>query len=431
MAEPRGWRPDFRAAWAGLVGADSGPPAPPPPVLDVIGPVPDAVRRRLGELASQTPVPGERIGKHLRIAGIDDLAFAKNATLSLPDIHWPNSLRYGFVEFADAVVTPFGFVVVGDRLIFNTQILPNGWMKGALGGSPEIIRRIFAHNFIHKLDAWRETCLLSVPAEIEEIQKPAFLFNSRLTWCNFAHFVHDTLIQTPTYLDCCAHVGQEVAPLLVGPGFHHPIMPEILGPAVESRPPKFLKNAFLRVPRLFVPTTHFSPANDAVARGAVTRLMQNLSTALAGYRAPDKRRIFISRDDSSRGDDREPRFGNSEELHRGLAELGIEPVVVSRLSAADYLQTFVNSELIVGLHGAGLMNVVLSAQPRVLEINVPGYPDWRSLSLFYETGMGAPSRRVVMAAPQDGVAQYDVPAILAASKALLATPSCPPPRPPL
>jgi hypothetical protein len=81
------------------------------------------------------------------------------------------------------------------------------------------------------------------------------------------------------------------------------------------------------------------------------------------------------------------------------------------------------------------MNVVLSAQPRVLEINVPGYPDWRSLSLFYETGMGAPSRRVVMAAPQDGVAQYDIPAIVEACKALLATPApdptCSPPRPPL
>ena len=77
------------------------------------------------------------------------------------------------------------------------------------------------------------------------------------------------------------------------------------------------------------------------------------------------------------------------------------------------------------------MNVVLSDQPRVLEINVPGYPDWKSLSLFYATGMGAPSRRVVMPAPENGVAHYDIPAIVEACQALLATPSCPPPRPPL
>ena len=149
------------------------------------------------------------------------------------------------------------------------------------------------------------------------------------------------------------------------------------------------------------------------------------------HRAPQKRRLFISRDDSGRGDDREPNFDNAEALHGALSALGVEPVVVSRLGVEEYLKAFVNAELIVGLHGAGLMNVVLSEAPRVLEINVPGYPDWRSLALFYATGMGAPSRRVVMPAPEIGVAHYDIPAMIAACKALLATPSCPPPRLPL
>ena len=126
-----------------------------------------------------------------------------------PTYAGPTACRYGFFELADAVVTPFGFVVAGDRLIFNTQILPNGWMKGAPGGAPELVRRIFAHNFIHKLDVWRETCLLSLPAtDRGNRDEPAFLFNSRLTGFNFAHFVHDTLVQTPTFLDCCARLGR-------------------------------------------------------------------------------------------------------------------------------------------------------------------------------------------------------------------------------
>ncbi len=243
------------------------------------------------------------------------------------------------------------------------------------------MRRIFDHNFIHKLDIWRENCLLSVPADIEDLPEPAFLFSSRLTWCNFAHLVHDTIIQSPTYQDACAQAGQDLTPMLVGPGFHYPVMAQVFQRPIRpiAKPPMFLRNRFYRVSRLFVPTTHFSPANHAIARGAVARLMGVLSSALAEYREPVKRRIFISREDSSRGDDREPRFVNSEELRLALGELGVEPLVVSGLGVEEYLRAFVNSELILGLHGAGITNAVLSESPRVLEITVPGYPDWHSL----------------------------------------------------
>ena len=109
-------------------------------------------------------------------------------------------------------------------------------------------------------------------------------------------------------------------------------------------------------------------------------------------------------------------------MQQALGRLGVEPVVASRLGVEDYLRTFANAELIIGLHGAGITNAVLSAEARVVEITVPGYPDWRSLRLFIETGMGAPFRRVVMPAPENGVARYDVAAIVAAAEALLGDP---------
>ncbi len=392
------------------------------PIVDLIGPLSDVSRQRLEELCAESPVPPDRTARNLQIVGVDDVGFAQNVVLNPADLGLRDSLKSGFVEFPDAIVTPLGFVVTGDHLLFNSQILPSGWMRGGSGGAPELIRRIFERNFIHKLDIWRDTCLLSTPGEMEEIAEPAFLFNSRLSWCNFAHFVHDTLIQTPTFADAGAHIGQSLQPILVGPAFHYPIMPEIFARAAgpTSKPPLFTRGRFFRVKRLFVPTTHFAPSRNAIARGAIARLMQTLSTALQDHRGPQKRRFFISREDSSRGGDREPAFGNAGALQFALGELGIEPLIVSRLDPSAYLDAFVNSELIVGLHGAGLTNVVLSPTPRVLEITVPGYPDWNSLSLFIEKGMGAPFRRVTTAPPQDGAAEYDIPAMVAACKYLLA-----------
>ena len=397
---------------------------PPDPLAALLRPASEAGRRRLRDLLAETPVPEGRVARPLRIAAIDDFAFVKNAVLSLSDIGWPDSIRYGFVEIADAIVTPFGFLISGDRLVFNTQILPNGWMRGGEGGAPELVRRIFDLNSIHKLDIWRGNGLLSLPTDMEEVAEPAFLFSSRLSCFNFAHLVHDTLIQAPTYLDACAHAGEAAVPLIVGPGFRYPVMGEVLRRAI-GRPPIFLKNRFLRVRRLFVPTTHFSPASDAIARGAVARLRDTFARALADMQAPKKRRLFISREDSGRGDDREPRFANADALQQALGRLGVEPVVASRLGVEDYLRTFANAELIIGLHGAGITNAVLSADARVAEITVPGYPDWNSLRLFIETGMGAPFRRVVMPAPENRVARYDVAAIIAAAEALLGAP-CPP-----
>jgi hypothetical protein len=404
-------------------------PPPPPPSeapFDILGPLTPARRRRLGDLLTRTPIPEGRTALPLRIAGVESPTYAKNTIFSLDDIGWPNSLRRGFFELADAVVTPSGFVAADGRLIFNNQRLPEGWMRGEGGGAPDLVEKIFTENFIHRFDMWRGNCEISLPppAEMDEIDEPGFVFDSRLTSYNFAHLMHDTLVQAPTFDDCRAHTGEDVVPVLAGPGFAYPAMGEIFRRAVGPRAPLFTGRRFLKFRRLFVPTIHFAPSGQAIARGGVVRLRAKLAASLADIRSPVKRRLFISREDSGRGEDREPRFANADALERALGELGFEKIVVSRLGDA-YLKTFADAEIIVGLHGAGLLNLALCAEPRVVEIVVPGYPDWESLRLFMDVGLGAPYRRVAMAAPENGVALYDVPAILEACRALLATPAPP------
>lgn len=162
--------------------------------FDLVGPLSEGARRRLGDVLRATPVPEGRRPLALRIGSIDDLSFTKNARLNPADLTLTDSLKAGYVELADAVVTPFGFLIVGDRLVFDTQILPNGWRRGFEGGAADLVTKLYDHNFIHRLDPWRETCLLSLPADLPEIDAPAFLFSSRLSCFNFAHLFHDTAI---------------------------------------------------------------------------------------------------------------------------------------------------------------------------------------------------------------------------------------------
>jgi hypothetical protein len=406
---------------------------PVPALIDLIGAAHEPKRDRLRQLLAQTRVPDGRTALSLNIARVDDLALRMNGVFSLPDMRWPNSLRYGFVEFRDAIVTPTGFVIAGDRLIFNTQGMPAKWMRGADRGAPRFVENLFRKNFIHKLDIWNETCLISVPADLKTIDEPAFLFDSRHGCGNFAHFAHDMLIQTPSFYDCCAEIGESARTILVGAKFSYEVMSEIfarvLGP--HAKAPIFTGSEFHRVRRLFVPTTHLDVSFPSIARGAVVRLVSLLGEALKPYRAGGKRRIFISRSDAGRPASLEPQFDNEDALVRALAALGFERLVLSRLGVSEYLEAFVNSEIIVGVHGAGLGNVVLSASPRLLEIVVPGpYAGWDGFRLFVQTGMGMPFRRLAMAPPADGVAHYDIADIVAAVNELLATP-CPAVAPPL
>jgi hypothetical protein len=421
--------PSLASAFARL-WRQPAPPAPPPPAappLDILGPLTDARRHRLRALLARTPTPQGRTAVPLRILGVEHPIFGKTTIYSLDDIALPDSLARGVIELADALVTPSGFVIAAGVMIFNNQRLPEGWMRGDDAGPPDLVAKLFAENFIHKFDPWGQRCVVSLPpaAEIVEIDEPAFVFESRLTSFNFAHLMHDTLVQAATFDDAQAHAGQALSPVLAGPGFVHPTMAEIFKRAVGPRPPLFIGRRFLKFRRLFVPTTHFAPSGRAIARGGVVRLRAKLAASLAALRGPLKRRLFISREDSGRGDDREPRFANADALERALAELKFEKIVVSRLGVEDYLKTFADAEIVVGLHGAGLMNLILCGEPRVLEIVVPGYPDWESLRLFMEVGIGAPYRRVSSAPPENGLAQYDVPAILEACRALLATPTPP------
>ena len=76
-----------------------------------------------------------------------------------------------------------------------------------------------------------------------------------------------------------------------------------------------------------------------------------------------RRRVFISRTDATRR-----RVGNMDELKPIFDRWDIEIVVLSNLHVREQVKLFSQTELIIGVHGAGLTNLIYSYDADVIEI---------------------------------------------------------------
>lgn len=77
----------------------------------------------------------------------------------------------------------------------------------------------------------------------------------------------------------------------------------------------------------------------------------------------DGRRILISRKDTNRR-----RIVNRDEVIGALKRRGFERVVLSELSFEEQVSLFRDAETVVGVHGAGLVNIVFADGANVLEL---------------------------------------------------------------
>jgi hypothetical protein len=82
-----------------------------------------------------------------------------------------------------------------------------------------------------------------------------------------------------------------------------------------------------------------------------------------------RRRLFVSRADAD-----VRRLLNEEEVTRQLARLGFEVYVPGHHTLGEQIDAFSDAEVIVGMHGAGLTNMLYSNNAKVLEIRPSNYP---------------------------------------------------------
>ncbi|WP_157557349.1 glycosyltransferase family 61 protein [Natrinema pellirubrum] len=83
-------------------------------------------------------------------------------------------------------------------------------------------------------------------------------------------------------------------------------------------------------------------------------------------REKDRPRIYISREDATAR-----RTLNEQEVMATLSEYDFEKYILSEYSLAEQIRLFSNAEIIIGAHGAGLINMLFASDATVIELLGP------------------------------------------------------------
>ena len=174
---------------------------------------------------------------------------------------------------------------------------------------------------------------------------------------NFGHFVHDVLSRI--YYEDLGVIspGRDK---VIAPEFAYPIQKALFeriyeGYEIVQAPPLTL----LEVEELLLPAnlcawTGFNP-------GAVAALAKRMRRIVTPYETDEKINVCISRRDSPGDNDifGERRFVNIEAFETRMKDLGCRIVEVSSLDPESQFALWANTTSIVGVHGAGLMNMIM------------------------------------------------------------------------
>jgi hypothetical protein len=99
-----------------------------------------------------------------------------------------------------------------------------------------------------------------------------------------------------------------------------------------------------------------NPSPASTPRWIAEFLRDSFLSSCAGNETfVDKKAIFLSRQDADRR-----RMINEDQLYESLRPLGVKKVLASSISLPDQVNLFSQASMIIGIHGAGLSNIVFS-----------------------------------------------------------------------
>ncbi|WP_082630735.1 glycosyltransferase 61 family protein [Roseovarius atlanticus] len=202
------------------------------------------------------------------------------------------------------------------------------------------------------LDADTGEALINARGPREEMPGKAFSLITNAA-ANYGHFIHDVLSRI--HYDEVGAINPAEHKILA-PRCRFPMQRALLEKAfdgyqiVELAAGRVYEVEELVWPANFCSSTRFNPA-------AIATLADRLRTALAPYRDGTSRKVCVSRSDGKGGGGRE--FVNMDDYEALAEKHGYEVIEVSKLAVEDQFALWANTTDILGVHGAGLMNMIM------------------------------------------------------------------------
>ena len=204
--------------------------------------------------------------------------------------------------------------------------------------------------------------LVLVPRRRMEIS--GRIFSTRyMHYNNFGHFIHDCL--TRIYYEDIGELvpGREK---VIAPVFRFPIQKFLFEKVFENyQIVHFPTNIALIVEELLFPKYlcslgEFNPFGINV----LAKRMRNI---MAQYVGSEKYKVCVSRSDGKT--DKLRAFSNESDYEMLMQEMGYRIVKVSELGIEAQLKLWANTTDIVGIHGAGMMNMIMMLPGNYTEIS--------------------------------------------------------------
>lgn len=134
------------------------------------------------------------------------------------------------------------------------------------------------------------------------------------------------------------------------------------------------------VDRLIIPEVRHVPVQNGYIHDpfGMKWVGQQLRRAVSSSSQDWPSRVYISRDDAD-----ERRVVNETQVVSILEEYGFSRVVLSNLSLADQIALFYQTDVVMGPHGAGLLNTIYSENVQIIEI----FGDYRNGCYYSMSGL--------------------------------------------
>jgi hypothetical protein len=316
----------------------------------------------------------------------------------------------------NVTVTPRGFIIHEDNLIWDAHTIGPKWQAG--GESLYLVNEL-ASNSLGGYDPFNQTIHYWGEPQESLPQGEHFLFNSGLATLNFAHAIHDTILQIPTFHECAVKTPA-LRPFMPGNASGLLTVDDLLKYTLGKHAAEriFGLGKFCKINNLLVPTPHLNDETQQISVMAMRRMRSLLDVSLSHHAATPTEDLFVSRVQSSRGAF-EATASNYHDFLSLLGKHDIKTVDASALTGGEYFEQFRRGRIFIGLHGAGLLNSMLAPNARLIELAAPGPPPWvKNRFGLMAVAAGMPFAHIAPKHVEGFQIELDLPAIDAAIVAM-------------